>query len=127
MIKLILGDIVDNIEVFSELSKKEMPAIQAFHLAHILDRITKEYNLFQETRDKLIYKYGDHDENGKLIIDAEGHVNLNLDSTIAFNQELSELIREEIIINEEPIPLSALEKNNFTPGQMYLLQPLISY
>lgn len=125
MIEVKLQDIVNNIEIFSDLSIKNFPAKTSFLIARILDKITKEYNLFQETRDNLIKKYGDHDAKGELIVDKDNNVNLSAANTIAFNNEINELMNVTITIDSEKIGLSAFGDADFTPAEMYLLTPFI--
>ena len=125
MIEIKLGTIVDNISIFSELSTKEMPAIIAFRLAHIVDKITKEYNTFQDVREKMIHKYGEKDEDGKLKIDENNQIHFSEENTTLFNNEIVELMNTVVSIDEEKIPLSTFKDMYFTPAQMYLLEPLI--
>lgn len=125
MIEIKLSNIVDNINVFSELSTREMPAIIAFRMAHIVDKITKEYNTFQDVREKMIHKYGEKDENGKLKVDENNQVHFSEENTTLFNNEMIELMNTVINIDEEKIPISTFKDMYFTPAQMYLLEPLI--
>lgn len=125
MIEVKLNDIVNNIQIFQDLSTKCFPARTAFLISRILKQVTDEYNLFQDTRTNLIKQYGDRDENGEIIIDENKNVHLSENNLDKFNQEIRDLLDTPITMELDKIPLSALEAVDFTPSQMFLLTNFI--
>ena len=126
MMEIELQTVIDNINVLSELAKKEIPAKAAFIIARILGQITDEYNTYQTSRRQLIEKYGEKDENGNLKTNEDGNAFIRKEDINKFNEELKALVSTKVTILGENIPLSSLENLNFTPGQMYVLAPFIN-
>ena len=125
IVKLPLQVIVNNIDFFSEFSKKEMNARVAYKFAKILKQIVEEYNSYNAVRQKLIDKYANKDDNGLIIYNSDGGATLSNENYQSFTEELEKLLSTEVELNIIPIELNDIENINFTPGQMAIFEQFI--
>lgn len=125
MIEITLSELLDSSSVMQELAKKPMKTKTAFQTARLMREIEKEYTLFQDSRKKLIEKYGEKDESGELKTDENGNFTVPKESIEAFNTELREMLEQTLSLNVEPILLDDLSEADFTPADMMLLAPFI--
>ncbi len=125
IVKLPLQEIVNNIDFFSEFSKKEMNARVAYKFAKILKQIVEEYNSYNAVRQKLIDKYANKDDNGLIIYNSDGGATLSNENYQSFTEELEKLLSTEVELNIIPIELNDIENINFTPGQMAIFEQFI--
>lgn len=125
IVKLPLQEIVNNIDFFSEFSKKEMNARVAYKFAKILKQIVEEYNSYNAVRQKLIDKYANKDDNGLIIYNSDGGATLSNENYRIFTEELEKLLSTEVELNIIPIELNDIENINFTPGQMAIFEQFI--
>lgn len=125
MIEVTLSELIDSASVMRELANKPMKTKVAFQTARLIREIEKEYNLFQESRNKLITQYGAKDESGNLKIDENNNYSIEPTHIIDFNKELNEMLNQTLSLNVEPIKLDDLGETDFTPNDMVLLQPFV--
>ena len=127
MIKLKLGELLNSVEVLQKLASKELKAKPAWQTSRILKAAEKEIQEFNDTRMKLINKYGEKDEQGELITDDNGNCKIIADDTIEFSNQLNELINTEIEINSNKINIEDIENIDFTPAEMAQLENFIEF
>ena len=125
MIELTVQDIVNNIEIVKEFANMSLPAITAYHASRILKKITEEYNIYQDTRQRILNKYAEKDEHGQLR-SGENHMLIFADDNRekAIN-ELQKVLEEKITLDVPKMNISEWDGINFTPSQMYLLNMFI--
>lgn len=124
MIQIELRTIVDNIEIFNEFSRKNMPAAAAYKAARILGRLTDEFNLYQKSRTALIEKYCDRNEDGTMKTDGDNAI-IKPENVAQCEKELQDLMNTKIELNVTPLTLAEVEHLEFTPAQMYMLKDFI--
>jgi hypothetical protein len=125
MIQVTLNDILNNAEIFRELSTKSLPVKTAFKVARLIRELDKENTTFDESRRQIIEKYAERDENGIIKQTAEGNIQLQQDKIEECNNELVELLNTTIEINVDKISIDALGDIKITPAQMINLEAFI--
>ena len=127
MIKVQINDLLNSTEALQKLSKTDLKAKLAWQVARLLKAADKEIQEFNETRLKLIQKYGEKDENGELITDDKGNCKILPDSLDSFSTELNELVNSEIELNVNKIAIDDLDSISFTPADMNSLENFIDF
>lgn len=127
MIKVQINDLLNSTEALQKLSKTDLKAKLAWQVARLLKAADKEIQEFNETRLKLIQKYGEKDESGELITDEKGNCKILPDSLDSFSTELNELVNSEIELNVNKIAIDDLDSISFTPADMNSLENFIDF
>lgn len=125
MIEMTLKTLINSVESLQKLSNKNLKAKTAFVVAKLIQAADIEVNNFNDARIMLINKYGEKDDNGNLIADANNNVKIIKDDIERFNTELSELLNTPITINATKITLNELDELEFTPQDIIQLEPFI--
>lgn len=124
MIEITLKEIMQSTDLFNKLLDKECKAKVAYWIAKLVTEINKEYTIFNDTRKKLIEKYGKRDEEGNLIT-INDNFELQEEYIQEFNEQINELLNETVELNINPIDINDLEEFKFKPNEMALLMPFV--
>lgn len=125
MITLKLEDLVNSTEALQKLSNTSLKARPAFTVSKMLKEAEKELANFNEVRMNLINKYGEKDEEGKLITDANDNCKITAEHINDFSNELQELVATTIEINANKLTLEDLGNADFTPSEIAALEPFV--
>lgn len=125
MIEITLSELLDCTTAMQKLAEKPMKTKSAFKVARLMREIDKEYALFQESRKRLIEKYGEKDQNNELKIDENGNYSVSKENIEIFNRELRDVLETKISLNAELLDIEEFDNLNFTPTEMVLLAPFI--
>ncbi len=115
--KLILKEIIQNVDSLGKLLNKELPVKTAYRLGRLSKVLQSEFDQFNLTRNNLIKKYG-KEKDGQYQIDSD-----DKNSIEKFQKEIDELLTVEIDIDAyEPISvddlgdikLSAIDMSNLS-------------
>ena len=127
MIKVKISDLLNSTEALQKLSKTDLKAKLAWQVSRLLKSADKEIQEFNETRMKLIQKYGEKDENSELVTDENGNCKITPDSIESFSNELNDLVISEVELNANKIRIDDLNEVNFTPAEMNVLETFIDF
>lgn len=125
MITIKINDLVNCTDALRALSEKDMKAKLAYSTAKLLKVADTEMSGFNDARMKLIEKYGNKDENGNLIKDDKDNVKIDNENIAEFSEELNDLLDTQVELNANKLKLSMLETLDFSPAEMFALEPLI--
>lgn len=125
MIKVSVRSLINSIPVMQKLATTEFRGKVAFQIGRILKRVEEEANLYDNARKALIYKYGETDENGELIVNENGSCTIKQEFIEDYNREVNELLDTEIEINAELINYNDLDGGNFTPQEVMMIESFI--
>ena len=125
MITLKLEDLVNSTEALQKLSNTSLKARPAFTVSKMLKEAEKELANFNEVRMNLINKYGEKDEDGKLITDENDNCKITAEHINDFSNELKELVATTIEINANKLTLEDLGNADFTPSEIAALEPFV--
>lgn len=127
MITMTVNDLLNVIPVLRELLNKPFKGATAFKLARLMRELDKETTLFEESRQKLAEKYGERDENGNLVLDENGNIQLQVDKLEECNAEMLGLLNTTIEVNADKIPIEAFDDIDIAPAQVMAIDTLVDY
>ena len=95
-------------ENLTELEKKTLPIKVSLVVSRNIRKIKEAYNDIETKRMELVSRYGDKDENGEVIVNADGNVKIS--DPKDFIKEFDELMASELDITLEKITMDDLNK-----------------
>lgn len=112
--------LVNSVGVLSKLTNLELPIKLSYAFSKNITKIDVELKAYNMEREKLLNKYGEKDEGGKLKQSEDGKVNiLDIEN---FNKEIAELLQCESEIDIHLIDLEKVDaKINITPGELMII------
>ena len=112
--------LVNSVGVLSKLTNLELPIYFSYAFSKNITKIDAELKAYNMEREKLLNKYGEKDEEGKLKQSEDGKVNiLDIEN---FNKEIAELLQCESEIDIHLIDLEKVDaKINITPGELMII------
>ena len=124
MIEVKLSTIINGIEVLQKISNSPIKGRTAYKVGKLLKRIEEEFDLFNESRRKLINRYAIKDEHGEPISD-NGSYKIVPELVDDFNNEVNGLLETIVKIDLDPIPIEEIENIEFTPNEIILIDDFI--
>ena len=118
--KLSNEKLVNSIGVLSKLTNMELPIKLSYAFSKNITKIDRELTAYNKERQKLIEKYGEKDEEGKLKTKEDGTINiLDIDS---FYKDLKEILEIETEVDIHVIDLENINVDiNITPGELMVI------
>ena len=112
--------LVNSVGVLSKLTNLELPIKLSYAFSKNITKIDAELKAYNIEREKLLNKYGEKDEEGKLKVSEKGEVNI-LDRE-NFNKEIAELLQCESEIDIHLIDLESINTDiKITPGELMVI------
>lgn len=124
MIEVKLSTIINGIEVLQKISNSPIKGRTAYKVGKLLKRIEEEFDLFNESRRKLINRYAIKDEYGEPVSD-NGSYKIMPELVDDFNNEVNGLLETIVKIDLDPIPIEEIENIEFTPNEIILIDDFI--
>lgn len=112
-ITLTVGDIVGAQLALMNVSNKELPAVTAWKLAKAVRILEPEFKSYEDTRIKLVKQYGEQDEEGNWQVIREKNND--------FQEEVTEVLQQEVVVDLELISLEALSEGTYKPRDLALI------
>lgn len=112
--------LVNSVGVLSKLTNLELPIKLSYAFSKNITKIDTELKAYNMEREKILNKYGEKDEEGKLKLSEKGEVNI-LDRE-NFNKEIAELLQCESEIDIHLIDLESINTDiKITPGELMII------
>ena len=112
--------LVNSVGVLSKLTNLELPIKLSYAFSKNITKIDAELKAYNIEREKLLNKYGEKDEEGKLKLSEKGEVNI-LDRE-NFNKDVAELLKCESEIDIHLIDLESIDTDiKITPGELMII------
>ena len=112
--------LVNSVGVLSKLTNLELPIKLSYAFSKNITKIDAELKAYNMEREKLLNKYGEKDEEGKLKLSEKGEVNI-LDRE-NFNKDVAELLKCESEIDIHLIDLESIDTDiKITPGELMVI------
>ena len=109
--KLKLGQIVGASEPLGKLIQEKMPISTAFRVSTVLKKVQGVLENYDESRKKLIEKYGE-----------DGEIKQESKNWEKFLEEMNELLATETKLDVEKIKESALSKVEIAPSDLIAME-----
>jgi hypothetical protein len=105
-----LGQLKNSEQALVALSNCTLPIALAYRISKVLKVIASELTDLEETRQKLVQKYG---------VEQDGNVVVTNDNIDAFVEEFNPLLSEDVELPFEPFSIESLpESVSLTPIQL---------
>ena len=127
MIILTLKEILNAVPFLREISNKEFPSSTAFKIARLIRELDKELELFEIERTKIIYKNCEKDNNGNPVLLEGGNIKLLEHKIEEVTTELNTLLKNQVEINAEKIPILAFNSIELTQEQAINLEAIVNF
>lgn len=118
-------DIISANPVFTKILQHEFTGKQSFMISRVLRALNTETESFNKTREEVLRKYAETDEDGEIIV-SDGNVKIRDGEMESFQNEINELLYAELDVDVKPIPVDWLDDVKLTPQEMIVLEPFIS-
>lgn len=126
MIKVTLDVIINSQGPLQTLMAAQLPIAISYRLSRAMRQINEELKEFYATHKVLVEKYGEHDNEGKLIIDKENNsIPICTEYQELFQSEMAKLLAVEIHIDIEPINILELNNVNISAQELYWLEKFL--
>lgn len=112
-----LGEVYGLTTSLKKITDKELPIKTSYRLYRFLRDCSKEMEILEKARIKLIEKYAEKKEEGKEIIVPEKNRN-------KFQEEFSILLREKVEIKFDPISIDDLGDITMSTNDIVLMQKI---
>lgn len=119
-----LDNLANILEGMNILLQKELPIKISYKLSRLNKILSDEYQQFEESRKKLIDKYGNKDSDGNLITQ-DDLVQFSEENRALFINEFSDLLDIDVHINFDPININELEDIKISPLDLLKLDSFI--
>lgn len=118
--KLSNEKLANSINVLSKLINMELPIKLSYAFSKNITKIDRELEVYNKERQKLIEKYGEKDEEGKLKVKEDGNINIiDVDN---FNKDIKEILEIETDIDIHVIDLDSVNEDiKITPGELIVI------
>lgn len=125
MIKVTVEQILKINPVLSKLVTKSYAGRIAFAIARLAREVTKEVEVFDNTRTDIVKKYADKDEYGEVKVNENGNVHITDENLALCNKELNEVLISEIELNANKMPIDWFEDVELTVEEALALEAFI--
>ena len=113
--------IVNTINTLGELSNAKLPVKVAYAITKNINKINTELKSYNEEKTKLINKYGEKDEEGKLKVEENGIIHLKEEFIEDYNRDIKELLSIENELDIHMIQLDDLLNSDYNISPMELM------
>lgn len=119
--------IVNTINVLGDLNNAKLPVKVAYAITKNINKINSELKAYNEEKAKLIDKYAEKDEEGKLKADEYGNITLKEEYIQDWNRDIAELLSIENEMDIHMIKLDALLSANYdiSPAELSTIDFMI--
>ena len=124
MTKLSNQRIVNDVQALSEIIKKQLPVKVSYAIAKNMAKIESELKTYNSEREKLLDKYAEKGEDGKLLI-KDGNFTILQENQDNWNSDIAELLEIENEIDIHKFSINEFNGKTYDKSPMELM--LIDY
>lgn len=126
--KLSNEKILNTINVLGNLNNAQLPIKVAYAVSKNINKIESELKAYNTEKAKLIEKYSEKDEEGKVISNEQGHVTIKNEHIEDWNRDINELLSIENEVDIHKIQLNDLLNANYniSPAELTLIDFMIN-
>ena len=120
--------IVNTINTLGKLNNTQLPIKVAYAISKNVNKIESELKVYNTEKAKLIDKYAEKDEEGKLKADEYGNVTLKEEYIQDWNRDIAELLSIENEIDIHMIQLDDLLNSDYSisPAELAAIDFIIN-
>lgn len=121
--KLTNQTLLNSISKLRVLSQKQLPVKVSYAIAKNISKIEKELTIYEIERQKLIDKYAEKDNEGKVVADNNGKIKFK--DKEGWEKDIKELLDIENEIDIHKFKIEELEGYNMTPAELMSIEYMI--
>ncbi|HHV27431.1 MAG TPA: DUF1617 family protein [Tissierellia bacterium] len=121
--KLTNQTLLNSISKLRVLSQKQLPVKVSYAIAKNISKIEKELTIYEIERQKLIDKYAEKDNEGKVVADNNGQIKFK--DKEGWEKDIKELLDIENEIDIHKFKIEELEGYNMTPAELMSIEYMI--
>lgn len=120
--------ILNTVNTLGNLNNSQLPIKLAYAISKNINKIECELKAYNTEKSKLIDKYAEKDEEGKLIENELGHVTIKEECKEDWNKDITELLSIENEIDIHMIQLDDLLNSNYniSPAELSVIDFMIN-
>ncbi|WP_238907442.1 DUF1617 family protein [Clostridium sp. YIM B02506] len=124
-VKLSNERIVNDAANLRTISEKQLPVKVSYAIAKNMAKIESELKVYNKERAKLIDKYGEKENDGKLKLDEHGSIVIREDSKDKWDKAIDELLEIENEIDIHKFNMDLLEGHSIKPSELMTIDYMI--
>ncbi|MSS42476.1 hypothetical protein FYJ27_01820 [Anaerosalibacter bizertensis] len=121
--KLSNEKMLTDISKLRTLSQKQLPVKVSYAIAKNISKIEKELLIYEQERQKLIDKYAEKDNEGKVVADKNGQIKFKDKEN--WEKDIKELLSIENEIDIHKFKIDELEGYSMTPAEIMSIEYMI--
>jgi len=123
--KLTNAVLLNSTKTLSILSQKQLPIKVSFSIARNVSKINDELKIYNDERQKLIMKYCERDEDGKIVKDENKQIKLKDECKEEWNKDMQELLSIENEIDIAKFSIDKIEDILIAPNEIIFIAYMI--
>lgn len=121
-----LSNVIELREVIGEYVDSDINFATAYKFMKIIELTNKDYQFYLDKTKEVIEAFGNKDENGELIIEANGSVRIKEENIVDAQTKMDEMADIEVEIPKQYfIKLNELEELKISCRKMRAFMPII--
>lgn len=111
-------DLLNSMDALRKISEQELDGLLAYKIGKSLQIITNQLDLYNNSRQTLINKYGIKDQNGKLKILNNDTIQILPQYIQTYNDEIQKMNEVEVELNISQLEFEDLKNIKLSPRQI---------
>ena len=124
-IKLSNERLVNDASKLKEVAQRQLPVKASYAIAKNINKIESELKIYNKEREKLIDKYAEKDEEGKIVSYENGNVKFKEDCIELWNKNVDELLKIENEVEIHKFPISLLDNCHISAAELMAIDYMI--
>jgi hypothetical protein len=121
--KLSNQKLIENVQKLSGVAQKQLPVKISYAISKNISKIETELKVYDKERQKLIEKYGEKDENDKVVADEKGQI--KFEDKDGWDKDIKALLEIENEIDIHKFSIDELNGFNISPAELQAIDYMI--
>lgn len=121
--KLSNQKLLENVQKLSGVAQKQLPVKVSYAISKNISKIESELKVYDKERQKLIEKYGEKDEQDKVVVDEKGQIKFK--DKDSWDKDIKALLDIENEIDIHKFSIDELNGFNISPAELQAIDYMI--
>jgi hypothetical protein len=121
--KLSNQKLIENVQKLGGVAQKQLPVKVSYAISKNISKIESELKVYDKERQKLIEKYGEKDENNKVVADEKGQI--KFEDKDGWDKDIKVLLEIENEIDIHKFSIDELNGFNISPAELQAIDYMI--
>lgn len=114
---------LEDMQKLGGIAQKPLPVKASYAIAKNISKFESELRAYGKEREKLIEKYAEKDNEGKVVCNEEGQITFK--DQEGWEKDINLLLEIENEVNIHKFSIAELEGYNMTPAELMLIEYMI--